>query len=194
MSEIIYFNGKRYNSVSEMPSSVRQNYEKFSRLFLDADRDGIPDIMQSGGISSLKETLSAIKDIAQLSGTEGISQEQFSIVQVTDSDIYVNGKRFDSVEEMPSHVRYEYERIVNSAQDGRVDIYDEPWREVEREEYFTPHDDEILNRPNQSRRSIYNTPIETVDSTSRFLIIAVIAILLFGCIAAAWFLFYNLSL
>jgi hypothetical protein len=194
MSETIYFNGKRYNSVAEMPSSVRRNYEKFNRIFTDANQDGIPDLVQSGGLSGFKETFNVIKDVAQLSTTEGFTQEQLSIVRVSDTSIFVNGKEYNSVEEMPDYVREEFERTVNIAQDGRSDIYDEAWREVDRDEYFKPHDDEILNQRIGNQASRYNAPIETVDSNNRFILIAAIAIMIIGCMAAVWFLVSNFSL
>lgn len=188
MSETIYFNGKKYDSVAEMPTNVRRNYEKISRLFADANEDGVPDFIQPGGIAGLKDSFNMIKELSQLSQTEGLSQEQFSIIRVSDTGIQINNKRYDSIEEIPDYMRKEYNRIVNAAQDGQVDIYDEPWREVERDDYFKPHDDEILNQRINSAIPRANPPIETVDSTNRFLIIAAVAILILGCMAVAWFL------
>jgi hypothetical protein len=191
MSETIYYNGKKYDSVAEMPASVRQNYEKISRLFADANQDGIPDIVQPGGLSGLKDTFNMIKELSQIGQTEGMRQEQFSLIRVTDTGIQVNGRSYNSVEEMPAQIRKEYHRIINNAQEGQVDIFDEPWREIEREDYFKPHDDEILNpRIRQTTISQANVPIETVDTTNRFLVVAAIAILVFGCMAVAWILIF----
>ena len=188
MAETIYFNGKKYDSIAEMPSSVRQMYEKINRFFADANQDGVPDVMQTEGIEGLKDKVNIIKDIAQLSSAEGFNQEQLSIVRVTDTAIFVNGKGYNSVDDMPNHIWESYEEAVNFAQDGGADIYDEAWREVDRDEFFKPHDDEILN-PQITRQSSHSSdPIETVDSTSRFILLAAIAILFLGVIA--WFLFF----
>ena len=190
MSETIYFNGKKYNSVAEMPPNVRKMYEKVNHFFVDANRDGVPDIIQSAGLTGIKDTVNIIKDIAQMGGSRGLETGQISILRETDSGIYFNGKEFNSVEEMPNHIRIEYERIVKGAQDGMEDIYDESWREVNRSEYFKSHDDEIMNRRFSRQTSRANASIETVDSTGRFILIAAIAILILGCMAAAWFLIF----
>ena len=189
MSETIYFNGKKYDSVAEMPSNVRQIYDKLDRFFTDEDRDGIPDIIQSGGLAGVKEVFNVIKDITQASGTTSFDSGRISVIRETDTGIFINGKEYASIAEMPDYVRQEYERIINSAEDGREDIFDESWRQVEREDFFVPHDDEILNQQISKRVSSAASPIETVDTTSRFLLIAAVAILIMGCLAAAWFYF-----
>jgi len=188
MSETIYFNGNKYNSVSEMPSNVRQLYEKLNRFTIDENQDGVPDIVQTGGLAGIKETVNMIKDIAQISNTEGFEPGQMSLVRVTDSNIYINGKEFSSSGEMPDHIRQEYEKIIENSQDGTEDIFDESWRQVDRAKYFEPHDDEILNQKFSKQVSNFDAPIQTVDSTGRFIMIAAVAILIFGCLAAAWFL------
>lgn len=190
MAETIYFNGKKYNSVSEMPSNIRQAFEKFNQFLVDANQDGVPDVMQTEGIEGLKDKFSAIKDIAQMSSVEGFEKGQFSIVRETDLGIYVNGKGYNSVDEMPNHVRQAYQQALSSAQDGRSDIFDESWREVERDEFFKPHDDETLNPQFTRQSSQLNTPIETVDSNSRFILLAAIAILFLGILAMGWFIFF----
>lgn len=189
MNETIYFNGKKYKSAAEMPSHIRLMYEKLNRFFLDDNQDGVPDIVQSGGLAGVKETVNMIKDIAQVSSIQGFEAGQISIVRKTDRSIFINGKEYTDSTEMPDYIRQEYERIVNTAQDGAEDIFDESWRPVDRREYFKPHDDEILNRQESRRSSSVDTPIETVDSTGRFILIAVVAVMILGCIGAAWFLF-----
>ncbi len=187
MSETIYFNGKKYNSAAEMPSNVRQLYEKLSRFSIDENQDGVPDIIQTGGLAGIKETVNMIKDIAQISNTEGFEPGQISLVRITDSNIYINGKEFSSISEMPDHIRQEYEKIIDNSQDGTEDIFDKSWRQVDRAKYFDPHDDEILNQEFSRQGSNFDAPIQTVDSTGRFILIITVAILIFGCLAAVWF-------
>jgi len=190
MSETIYFNGKKYNSVAEMSPNVRKMYEKVNHFFVDANRDGVPDIIQSAGLTGIKDTVNIIKDIAQMGGSRGFEAGQISILRETDSGIYFNGKEYNSVEEMPNHIRIEYERIVNDAQDEVEDIYEESWREVDRSEYFKSHDDEIMNRRFSRQKSKAPASIEVVDSTSRFILITAVTFLILGCVAAAWFLIF----
>jgi hypothetical protein len=189
MAETIYFNGKKYESLAEMPSSVRQQYEQFNRFFADANQDGVPDIVQGGGISGLKEAFNMIKEIGQMSSGEGLTQEQLTIIRETDTGIYVNGKGFHSVDDMPSNIRQAYEQITLTAREGGGSIYDEDWRDVPREEFFEPHDDEILNRQISPQKSVTNDMMEPVESTSRFLFLVVAVVLVLIIAVLAWLVF-----
>ena len=119
-----------------------------------------------------------------------MTEGQISIVRETQNGIFVNGKSFGSVHEMPSDIRKTYEEIVGSAQGAGSQIYDEDWREVNRDEFFKPHDDEYLNPQISRRSSPANPPIETVDSNSRFILLISVVILIFGLLAIAWFMFF----
>ncbi|MFC1997183.1 hypothetical protein ACFLXI_06200 [Chloroflexota bacterium] len=188
MSETIYFNGGKYNSPADMPPNIRQMYQKLNRFMMDENQDGVPDMIQSGGLSGIKETFSVIKDIAQISSAEGFQAEQISVIRVTNSGIYINGKEYASEEAMPVSIRNEYNRIIKEAQDGTEDIFDESWRPVDRDEFFEPHDDETFNRPFLRKTSNSANSIQTVDSTGRFIMIVIVAVLILGLIAAIWFL------
>ncbi|MBL7161375.1 MAG: hypothetical protein ISS57_02130 [Anaerolineales bacterium] len=145
MSEKIIFNGRVYRSVSEMPPDERQLYERLEKLVTDADRDGVPDILQEGSIAGVKQVFGFMKDISQMSKSgKTLHQHQLAIIKVTDTSITVNGKTFRSVGEMPAEVRRVYQSAVNEADPGSVEIFDEPWRERERDSYFKPHDDELI--------------------------------------------------
>ena len=186
MTETIYFNGKKYDDISEMPSNVRQMVEKLINFSVDENKDGVPDILQSGGLSGIKETFNIIKDIGQLSSSQEFNSGQFSLIRVSDSGIFINGKSYSSVAEMPYSIRNEFEKIVSESQDGKENIYDESWRRVDREKFFAPHDDENLNR--QFSKS--QAPDEMVESTGRFIFVAVVVFLIFASLAAAWILFF----
>ena len=87
---------------------------------------------------------------------------------------------------MPDSIRIEFEKIVSESRDSRENIYDESWRIMDRKEYFSPHDDENLNRqfPNTE------APIEMVDSTSRFILLVFVVFLILASLAAAWVLLF----
>lgn len=192
MSETIYINGRKYHSVAEMPPNIRNIYIKLNSFILDENKDGVPDMIQAGGLSGIKETVNLIKALSKFSNAEGFEPGQLSFVRVTDSDIFINGKKYTSIEEMPVNIRQEYELIINTAKDGNEEIYDETWRQVERDDFFDPHDDEILNLKYARQKNDKSAPIVMIDSTNRFIILALGALVFFGCIAAAWFLlFYN---
>ena len=105
MTETIYFNGRKYHNISEMPSSDRRLVEKLIYFSMDENKDGVPDIIQSGGLSGIKETLNIIKDIGQLSSDQEFDSSQFSLIRVSDTGIYINGKTYSSVAEMPDPIR-----------------------------------------------------------------------------------------
>jgi DNA polymerase II small subunit/DNA polymerase delta subunit B len=46
------FNGQTYGSVDEMPAEVRSRYEQV-KAFVDANDDGIPDVLQTDRVRSL---------------------------------------------------------------------------------------------------------------------------------------------
>lgn len=48
MKARIVYNGQEYASAEAMPEDVRREYEAVLAHFADADRDGIPDVMQRG--------------------------------------------------------------------------------------------------------------------------------------------------
>ena len=48
METKIIFNGKTYTSVASMPDEVRQAYQQAMAQFADADKNGIPDILERG--------------------------------------------------------------------------------------------------------------------------------------------------
>jgi hypothetical protein len=186
MTETIYFNGKKHIDISETPANVRQMVGKLINFSVDENTDGVPDNLQSGGLSGIKETINLIKEIGQFSSEHALNSGQFSLIRVSDTGIYINGKTYSSVAEMPDDIRDDYEKVVTQSQDGSEKIYDESWLNMDREKFFAPHDDENLNR----RYPKTENSIETVDSAGRFFLIVAIVILIFAGFAAAWVLFF----
>jgi hypothetical protein len=52
MESKIIFNGKTYTKVEDMPEAVRQAYEQALGQFADADKNGIPDIMEAAPLAT----------------------------------------------------------------------------------------------------------------------------------------------
>jgi len=191
MAETIYFNGKKYESLAEMPPAEREMYEKFNRFFADVDQDGVPDVLQGRGLSGLKETFGMIKEIAQMGSTnQGLTQGQLTLVRETDTGIFVNGKSFNSVDEMPADIRRMYEQVTNSSRKEEVDIFDESWRQTDRDDYFKPHDDEIINRELTQPPVEAPASMEVVDSNARLVLIIMVALALIGGLVFAWMYFF----
>ena len=51
----IYFNGKTYNDLAEMPATEREAYEQLTTIFKDEDQDGTPDIFQGDVVGNIIE-------------------------------------------------------------------------------------------------------------------------------------------
>jgi len=185
MSEKIIFNGRVYRSVSEMPPDERQLYERLEKLITDADRDGVPDILQQGSIEGLKQVFGFMKDISKMSSSgKPLDQHQLAIIKVTDTSIMVNGKTFRSVDAMPPEVRRVYQSAVNEADPGSVEIFDEPWRVRERDSYFKPHDDELIE-PKYMQLPTQNV-MEPVISNLGLVIGAVLVIIFIAVGVFVW--------
>lgn len=63
----IIFNGKTYNNVNEMPANERQAFEQMSKMFVDANGNGIPDFLEGDVVQNV---LAAHSTKTQIS-TEG---------------------------------------------------------------------------------------------------------------------------
>ena len=83
MSTRIIFNGKTYTDPSEMPADVRKAYDQALGLLADANRNGIPDLLETAGLGN--------------------------VISVQQSQIVVNGQSYGGPEEMPPFVRQLYD-------------------------------------------------------------------------------------
>ena len=98
METKIIFNGKEYASSAAMPEEVRQAYQQAMAQFADADRNGIPDILERG--------------------TAG------NVVAIQQSSITFNGREYKSAGEMPAVVRRIFELAMGQADANRNGIPD----------------------------------------------------------------------
>lgn len=187
MSERIIFNGRIYQSSSEMPPDVRQLYDRLASMLRDDNMDGVPDIIQQGGLKRIREAFGMIKDLSNMAQShDQWSTENLSIITETDTSISVNGKTFRSVAEMPTDVRRIYQKAVLDADPSSVEIFDEPWRERDRDSFFIPHDDEIIEPEYHMPAS--SPVIQPVNSN--FGLIVAIALLVLICVGVSIYFWY----
>lgn len=99
METKIIFNGKTYTKVEDMPEEVRQAYQQALAQFADADKNGIPDIMEGG-------------------------RAKGNVIAFQQSSINFNGKEYKSVGEMPAVVRRLFEMAMGQADANRNGIPD----------------------------------------------------------------------
>jgi hypothetical protein len=98
METKIIFNGKTYTSVESMPEDVRQAYQEAMAHFVDADKNGIPDILERGA--------------------------KGNVIAIQQSSISFNGREFKSVGEMPAVVRGLFEMAMGQADANKNGIPD----------------------------------------------------------------------
>jgi hypothetical protein len=83
----IIFNGQSYTDPSAMPAQVRQAYQKALGLLEDANKNGIPDVLETAGLGNL--------------------------ISIQQSQIVVNGQSYDRPEDMPPAVRQLYDQALS---------------------------------------------------------------------------------
>jgi hypothetical protein len=98
METKIIFNGKTYTNVESMPEEVRQSYQQALAQFADADKNGIPDILERGAAGN--------------------------VIAIQQSSISFNGREFKSAGEMPAVVRRLFEMAMGQADANRNGIPD----------------------------------------------------------------------
>ena len=79
--QTIIFNGKTYKSIEDMPANERQAFEQMSQMFVDANGNGIPDLLEGDVV---KNVISA---------------------HSTHTSINVNGQTYTSFNELPPELR-----------------------------------------------------------------------------------------
>jgi hypothetical protein len=73
----IYFNGKTYNDLAEMPAAERQMYDQLMSALVDKDGNGMPDIFEGDVVGNLiaMARKSGYGDSEQIEALEKISPE-----------------------------------------------------------------------------------------------------------------------
>ena len=80
---------------------------------------------------------------------------------------------------MTPEVRQAYDEIIDSVDPDAFEIYEEPWREVNRDDYFTPREDAAFS--SQSVDPSFSDVTEMIDTnTNLIIVIAAICVL---CVA-----------
>jgi hypothetical protein len=98
METKIIFNGKTYTKAEEMPEEIRQAYQQALAQFADADKNGIPDIMESRATGN--------------------------VIAIQQSSITFNGREYKSTGEMPAIVRRLFEMAMGQTDANRNGIPD----------------------------------------------------------------------
>ena len=87
----IVFNGRTYSDPSEMPEAVRSEYEQTIAQFEDANKNGIPDVLENASKNA---------------------------VMIQHSSFTINGKTFDNAADRPPWAKTLIDRAVGGAPPG----------------------------------------------------------------------------
>jgi len=169
METKIIFNGKTYTNVESMPEEVRQAYQQALAHLADADKNGIPDIMERGGAGN--------------------------VIAIRQASISFNGREYKSVGEMPAIVRRLFEMAMGQADANRNGIPDAlesalgiktppPAAGTERPESATAANKSIANPPHEREPILkaLDQTANTLDTCLRILLGIVAVATLAGAI------------
>ena len=157
MKSKIFFNGREYASVDEMPADVRQAYERAMSVFADGDRNGTPDILEDGA--------------------------NVNVHMVSHAKIIFNGQEFGSVDEMPPEARRAYEQVMgkfDANRDGVPDVLQGSFQADVRSGGQVWSDQGALPAPRTVRASVNLGPFDVrlaIAGAAIVVLLAVIAVL-----------------
>jgi len=92
MSTRITVNGREYASIDEMPPDVREQYRRAMNLLADRDGNGVPDILERGGVNVTSDGRAV------------------NVSSVVSSRIVVNGQEYTRWDDVPADVRAAMQR------------------------------------------------------------------------------------
>jgi hypothetical protein len=151
----IYFNGKMYNDIAEMPATERQAYEQMMGMFIDKNGNGIPDFL------------------------EGDIVKNISNIYTTASAIHFDGKTYNNFNELPPDVRQKVSTAFN--QMASMGIIPQETAEEHNRRHHIHNEPYLESKPFVSRE--YN-PVIQEDKSGNILWLIVGAVILIGCLGA----------
>lgn len=83
---VIYFNGKAYNNLDEMPADQRAAYEQMMSFMKDENHNGLPDMLEG--------------DLVQ------------KLMKLASTSVMVNGQEVQRLETLPPEARAKYEQAM----------------------------------------------------------------------------------
>jgi len=112
---LIVIDGKTYNSVNEMPVDVRQKYEQAMSTLKDQDGNRIPDAIENNNMLA-DNNRNGIPDIMENTPSAPIVANAIKVL--------VDGKEFNSLDELPPEARAKYEQAMGALDANRNGIPD----------------------------------------------------------------------
>src|SRR5215216_7409097 len=112
--KLIVIDGKTYRSVDEMPEDVRRQYEQAMSSLKDQNGNRIPDAFENNLLTD--KNRNGIPDIIDTTSGEKIFANTMKIL--------VDGKEFNSLDDLPPEARAKYEKAMSALDANRNGIPD----------------------------------------------------------------------
>lgn len=179
----IVIDGKSYNSVDEMPPDVRQQYEEAMR---ELKVQGIPNVFENNNILA-DQNRNGIPDIVENTPGQKIFANSMKIL--------MDGKEFNSLDELPPEVRAKYEQALGALDANRNGIPDFVEGMMSMQSNATQVSTSFTQAPPPvSQTPIAVTPTITPDTSNGWML-ALLGIVLLGlCVVGAagvWYFFLR---
>jgi hypothetical protein len=185
---IIVIDGKTYKGVDEMPPDVRQQYEQAMRSFMDQNANHIPDLFEDN--SQLADrNKDGIPDIME--NTPG------GKIVATAMKILVDGREFNSLDDLPPDARTNYEKAMRALDANRNGIPDVLEGTAGRQQNLTSVSTSVgaeIARPVSRPEMRIESPTMTPDTSNGWMLVLLGAVILFLCAAGAvgvWYFFLR---
>jgi hypothetical protein len=111
----IVIDGKVYNSVDEMPPDVRRKYEEAMRGFKEINAENI-----GGAVTDIRNIFADKNN----NGTPDIFEGNQSINIAGQTKIIVEGRAYDSIDDLPPEYRARYEQALGALDKNRNGLPD----------------------------------------------------------------------
>lgn len=155
----IFFNGKMYNDIAEMPATERQAYEQMMGMFVDKNGNGIPDFLEGDIVKNVSSIYSGMKSI------------QF------------DGKTYNNMNELPAEVQ---DKVKNAMKKMiGVGVIPQGAYEEHASKHNVHNESHIKSSPFISRE--YN-PVIQEDKKSNIFVLLLLGVLGVLCLGIAVFI------
>jgi hypothetical protein len=152
----IFFNGKMYNAIEEMPAHEKQAYEQMMGMFVDKNGNGIPDFL------------------------EGDIVKNISNIYTTASSINFNGNTYDNFNQLPPDVQAKVSTAFNQL--AGMGIVPQETAEEHNRRHHIHNEAYLQSKPFVSRE--YN-PVIQEDKIQNIIWMVVGVALMIACLGIA---------
>jgi hypothetical protein len=185
---LIVIDGKTYNSVNEMPDDVRRQYEQAMRSFKDQDGNRVPDAIENPGVLSDKNRNGIPDSMENTAGAPIIANAM---------KVLFDGREFNNIDELPADARARYENAMGTLdkdRNGLPDLLEGMIAGAAQEETHAARHSGSHTTHHAPRQPMPISPTIEPDRPN-FLLLALLAVLLFGaCVAVAagvWYFYLR---